>query len=472
MKTKNLFLALTLMGSIAATAQDVTILHMKDGTTRRYTNGLKETTNISLYEFVPITTFEPAIQTGHENSYSVTWDVNRVWHIGNKWVIGLCWRDDFAVNFQARHGVCFGTKPGLTIDDCGQKEYANDVIIGNDNLSYHYIAVGPTMVSGTDYFKIYDDVSNRYIYIMIKMDEEQNHITTPLEAGHTYYYRTFAEAQVEEHGQTKTVVFYNEEHSFRVPYVMADFDYYPYERATEDAMAEFATYFPDDVTAPTWEDIWSLWQKWRNTDEGGAISLDITTSEFDDGTGYRLNHVPQEFYTWMTNREVVIDAVDGLYRIDMVANASYDSVYVAIADTIYNVDASWGVPGGKYIRFTPTMQLNPGITYRSNELIPGVRYRLQLNFAPETEIENTDSTTTYFLPTKVRVTVDGQRLLNNVDISATEVSTFTFDDISTTSMGLDLKMETRVSSSQIRNGQYNRIMRIAEARLVPIKDEE
>ena len=55
MKKKNsILLAIALTCSIAASAQDVIVLHMKDGTTRRFPNGQRETTHISFYDYVPM----------------------------------------------------------------------------------------------------------------------------------------------------------------------------------------------------------------------------------------------------------------------------------------------------------------------------------------------------------------------------------------------------------------------------------
>ena len=68
--------------TLGAIAQDVTILHMKDGTQRRHTNGVKGTTQIQFFEFAPE---EQAKTIGHVttsfyNDYSYQWPVTAVWH--------------------------------------------------------------------------------------------------------------------------------------------------------------------------------------------------------------------------------------------------------------------------------------------------------------------------------------------------------------------------------------------------------
>ena len=165
-----------------------------------------------------------------------------------------------------------------------------------------------------------------------------------------------------------------------------------------------------------------------------------------------------------------IDAIQGLFDIYMVGDA-----YAAQMSQIVNVDPKWGVPDNKYALFTPiTNAVNPYVVYRSNEVIPGVHYKLELNFAPETRFENTDSTANYFLPTLVRVIDVNNKnavLVKSQEIPATQLTSLVIDDFSTTNMECDLKIETRVSSTQLNKNQYNRIMRIAKMRLTPVLND-
>ena len=486
MKTKNILLTVAFMAcGIGATAQDVTVLHMKNGTTKRYTNGVKESTSIDFYEHTSGNSFSPDYTTTHENGYSVDWGVNYVTRLNDEDFVGLFWEDKVPANFQAKHGVCFGTKAGLTVDNCEQKVYATDtkVTVGRNtgNLSQltndhtHYMWIGPKKEINMTMF---------LEHITFTTTDTLNYIMTPLEKGQTYYYRFFSEGQVIEGGQQKTVVFYDDEKSFRVPRVMDDFEYYPYPQGTKAAIDAFSAAHFEGFTVPTWQQMEPLWNKWRATDEGKNIDLsaDITTEEFDDGTGYRLNRIPDEFYTWMANREIVIDPFD-VAEISKYYDRAYgDSLLTVTLEKVTNIDTKWGVPGGKYIRFTPyTATLNYSFTYKSNEVVPGVRYKLCLNFAPETVIENTDTTATIFLPTKIRVnTMYGNQKVQltpsgssstTMEISATETTTINIEDFYTTAMGLNLIYETRVRAAEIRKGAYNRILRVAEIRLIPIKNE-
>ena len=475
----SILLAVILLCSIAATAQDAIVLHMKDGTTRRFPNGQRETTHIRFYDYVPTDIEKPrwdyTISTKHDNGYSTEWDVNSVWHIENQYAVGMFWKDDFPQIFQLRHGLCFGTKPNLSFDNCEQKAYSTDAQIKENNYSTatysfsssypscHYMVIGQKMTGDMRM----DVKRNGGAYAQFFLaDTLNNRINTYLEPGQTYYYRTFAEGQV----AGKAEVFYGKEHSFTVPRVMADFGYYPYVKGTDEAVAAFNAHYPEGVVV-TWDDLERFWNLWRASDEGKQIDLtaDIATETFDDGTGYRLNRIPDEFYTWITQREVVIDAFDGLTDIKKIPVTNFQT---AIPDSIDNVDAKWNVPGGKYIRFRPALNsLNIDVTYSSNEVAPGVRYKLILNFAPETEYDiNDPEMANQFLSTIVNVYANDTKIVNSELIPATELTTIVIDDFNPMGTSLNLKYETRVSAGQVRSGTYNRTMRIAEARLIPQKE--
>lgn len=441
---------------MSALAQDVTILHMKDGTTRRYTNGVANTTNMAFYEYNrhQVTASQTEISS---NGHTFPLDVNQFWEIKGRYLVGNYWQDDIPDNFQALRGVCFGETPGLTVDNCLGKTYVQPYEYGT-NL--YYVVIGLPSPLGL----AFSDAS-----ILIS-DISVNRIVQPLEMGLTYYYRLFAECQVLEGGQQKTEVFYGEEKSFCLPRLMAAFDYYPTPKASREALAAFAAHFPADVTPPTWEELDSLWNVWRATDQGKSIdiSADISSATFDDGTGYRLNRIPHEFYTWLTHREIVIDPYEHILDISKIQDPQstdvLDSVETVIPIIVYP-DASWNVPGGKYVRFEPFFTtVNHYVAYRCNEMIPGVQYKLYINYAPETEDGST-------LGTEVRTTLSPNgtepTIIKSQEVSGTEVTSYEYD-IRSLAMGMDYKIETRVGSADLRNNRKTRIMRIAEMKLVPV----
>ena len=465
MKTRNILFVIALIGSMTCSvAQDVTILHMKDGTTRRYTNGIKEATNIRFYEYAPSETETPHYETTHDNGYQATWDVNQVWTIDGKYVVGLFWQSDIPNNFQARHGVCFGTKPGLNVDDCDNKTYATDL---DGYPGCHYMVIGEKWKKNMEMtINVENKEPSFYIY-----DENNNRIITPLELGQTYYYRTFAECQVDESGQQKTIVMYGTERSFKVPKLMADFGYANPARFSLDALEAFAKHFPEGVKAPTWEQIESLWNLWLTTDEAKQMdfSADISSMTFDDGQGYTINRVPDKFYTWITNRDIVVDPWNDIYAVSQIENSQTLELEPTITPRLVsNVDASWGVPGNRYVRFEPNKtSVNHSVTYRSDEAVAGVSYDIIIVFAPET-VESSQ------IPTKVNVNANAvgsessNQLVRSLEVPADKTTNAQVaEKYSITSMGMDLIIRTNTSASELSRNKFNRTMRIAEIRLIP-----
>ena len=169
-----------------------------------------------------------------------------------------------------------------------------------------------------------------------------------------------------------------------------------------------------------------------------------------------------------TPREIVIDA----FEIGKGVNRMGEAFDLAQAKLVKDVDEKWGVPGNKYIRFKPTTgAMNYKVTYHSSEVIPGVHYKLLVYFAPETE----EIPTSELCPTKVRI-IDARTntaLLKSQEVSAKEVTTIEVGDVSTTESGLDIQIQTNVLNNEIlpdyEPQPYNRVMRIAEMRLIPVK---
>ena len=470
---------------------EVMAVYMKDGYVLRY-DGFQADIQFNKELIVP---FMPCtVETSHLNNYVAKWNVSDVWKREGRYIVCISWRSLYSYGLDNKYdGICIGTTPGLTIengehvllfDDEYQTDMKTYVLVGEkiDDLANEYGSIPIRLPYGYyDYAKS-DWVYSGDSYSGHHVDWDANHwLKTSLEYGKTYYYRPFMKVDVLQNGGKKPMVFYGEEKSFRVPYVMEDAGYNGNPIPTEAAMMEFGSHFPDTVAVPTWDILEPLWIKWQQTEGAKQVNMSAYYGDsvvFDNGTIYTLARIPDEFYTWLAHREIVIDPYDGIAEITKTWDTSdRDSIETA-SPYVVTPDKSWNVPGDKYVRFVPNdATMNPGVTYRSNEVIPGVRYKLQLNFAPETEIENTEATANDFLPTKVQVySVIGYErtrinlptdVKNVTEIPATEVTTIEVENFSTQTMGLNLKIETRVTNVEARKGTHNRIMRIAEIRLVP-----
>lgn len=489
-----------LMVTIAsAIAQEVINIHMKDGSVKSFNNGIRKSTAIDFWSYEPDTTHFDIV-TGHENGYSASWDVNGIDHSGNQYTVLVYWTDMLPTAFEAEHGVCFGTQPGLTVENCDaymlytSNAHTSRSLNSNDTLKHyeHYMLIGagiPSLgrmaVSAPDvpYEKQQwwsDFYTPPYELWFSQADSLCNFIKQQLEYGQTYFYRTFAKATYAE--GSNPVYFYGTEHSFRVPNVMGDNGYYNRPVPTAEAMEEFGQLFPEGTFIPAWEKFEPLWNLWRTTDEGSAIDLtaDITTKQFDDGTGYRLHRIPSEFYTWLTQREIEIDPIEGEFAVSTIYDAhNNDYIETFVCHPVTDVDATWGVPGNNYMKFVPAeaSYSSPSVTYSCHELVPGTKYQLQVFFAPETVVEPTDENSSALAPTKARIilncTRNGQsetkRVISSYEVPATEVTTIAIDEC-LSEIDLGVKVESRVTNSNINNG-YNRILRIAGMKLTPLTEQ-
>lgn len=432
-------------------ASDVLKMYMKDGTVYSRTCG-QYGAGISLFSYIPYNN-RYTTTTTHQNDYQVEWNVNGVGQTDDCYSVGIWWQKSLSGFENVRSGICFGSSPELTIEQSDYVQYVDDSSEFPYNRNLHYMFIGsklrlPMRLQGCSYGFDYQSYSD---YIQV---EEDNWLQVPLEYGKTYYYRTFVQGDMIQHGEMKTVTFYDVEKSFRVPKVIDDAGYYGYPIPTEEACQKFGAHFPDSVTPPTREQIKMLWIEWQKTDEAKQIdiSADCTPVEFENGTAYDLHRIPDEFYTWLIHREVVIDVT----RIADSQNATY---------SIRTIDESWNVPGKYYVKVEPSPGgINPMITYRCSEVVPGLRYKLMIVFVP--------STGDVWKPTRIRVLTlpNGVRLFNNnVDIPATEITTLEAENVSTAAMGMDLQIQTSVLARQIAT--YSREMRIADIRFVPMTQE-
>ena len=432
---------------------DVLKMYMKDGTVYSRTCG-QYGAGIKLFSYIPynntyITT------TSHQNDYQVEWNVNGVGQTDGCYSVGIWWQKSLSGFENVRSGICFGSSPDLTIEQSDYVQYVDDSSEFPYNRARHYMFIGsklsmPMQLQGGGFFTDEPYYSGSgYIHI-----GEDNWLQVPLEYGKTYYYRTFIQGDMMQHGEMKTVTFYDVEKSFRVPKVIDDAGYYGYPIPTEEACQKFGAHFPDSVMTPTREQIKMLWIEWQKTDEAQRIDLsaDCTPVEFENGTAYDLHRIPDEFYKWLINREIVIDVT----WIADCQNATYN---------IRTIDESWNVPGKYYVKVGPSQGTNnnPMITYRCSEVVPGVRYKLMITFVPSTDGE--------WRPTRLRITTqpNGVRLFNNIEIPSTEVTTLEAENVSTAAIGMDLQIQTSVLARQIAT--YSREMRIADIRFVPMTQE-
>lgn len=460
-----LILVALVAGLLSATAQDRTVIQKKNGGKIILTNGVKYSSYIGFWEHRP-NADTISFTTTHNNNYTATWEVSAVEHRDGQYGVGIYWRNNVPSAFNPRYGVCFGTKPGLSVEQCDTVVYYSNVLMNEHRLGIDecYMLIGELMLTKLD---TKDGKTIGFIY---SGDLVNNRIPVALLPGQTYYYRTFTLADIKENYEDKTVCFYDKERSFRVPSVMADAGYAPEPIPSEEAIQAFAQQYFKGYNAPTWAQLRTLWNLWRASDEGKKTDISdiIISKEFDDGTGYQITSMPDAFYTWMANREVVIDAIKNFVDVNKIVNVQGDSILVANWEQITDVAS---VPGGKYMRFTPTGQGDITVIYASQEVVAGVAYKLIVNFAPETLSTATEQDK---LPTVVDIMwLSGKKkgyIDDLVDVPATKASQIEIP-VTPTGMGIQLEIKTDVLTSDVIENLQNRILRIAEIRMVPVKKD-
>ena len=438
---------------------DVLKVIMRDGSIYKKTCG-KNTASISFYKYTPCDNIYIST-TKHQNDYTVEWNVNGVGKKDGCYSVGIYWYGNLFDFKNNRSGICFGTSPNLTVEQSEFVQYVNDSTEFHNKLA-HYMFIGselslPMYLQGCNY-RFENQIG------------EDNWLKTPLEYGKTYYYRTFSQVEMMQHGEMKPVTFYDVEKSFRVPKVLEDAGYKGFPIPTEEACKTFWYHFPDSVTAPSREQIIDLWHEWQQTDDAQQIDLSsyCTPIEFDNGTAYELNRIPYEFYKWLTHREIVIDVYRNIAELSKKATVGGDSIESIRPQVISDVNPSWNIPNNRYVRFEELVTtMNHSVKYRSNEVVPGIPYKLQITFAPETR-------DVLKLPLKVDIDAfsmygnEGVTLKTRIITSETEVTTLEIDNIDVTSMGFDLRIRTNVSAKEVTKHIFTREMRIADIRLIPM----
>ena len=111
--------------------------------------------------------------------------------------------------------------------------------------------------------------------------------------------------------------------------------------------------------------------------------------------------------------------------------------------------------------------MNHSVTDLNDEVVAGVPYDVIIVFAPET-VESSQ------IPSKIDVDANAvgsessDKLVSKLEVPADKTTTFQVaEKYSITSMGMDLTIKTNASSSEFYHNRFNRIMRIADIRLIP-----
>ena len=431
MKHNIFILLLACFSFMQATAQDMTTIHMKDGSSMSFENGRHNVTYIWIWQ----NTGETTMSSVHNNFIQMENVDGDYCALLSLYKIYTSPTDNSTLSF------CVGTTDNLTLESCDVEVPATDWEI-NDRL---YFQLGAA------------DALNNSNWLK-KMYKPLPVFDYPLKKGQTYYWRPVMRVPYLQGGQNKEAIVYDKQaYSFRIPLLMAESGLVPQEQCGKDVvypdtaawLAFYKQYFPDVATdkLTSLGKLWALWIADHQSEV--TISQDLT---FDDGVLHLVSVVPDAFYQWIATREVVIN--DTTQIIDF-ARCTWE--------VIDNVEEKWQVPGNSYIKFTASgATVNLTFTLDASEVVPGMPYMLEIVFAPDTSEENTK-------PTKLQIKgnyndgTTGTLGESNYEIPATQVTRLALADPVTNLVSL--KIQTNILVNQ--NSKYQRVIRLAEVRLKP-----
>ena len=501
--TKNIALVLAMLMSLGSFAQETLVVKLKDGRTLKYNNGV-ETTDIHFFgtdkegeeinSFVPISENESFDIEGLQVTDYALKDGN--------YAVAIAWENNLKLPEYSRMGICIGRTQGVTTENCDTLFYTRY----NSLYPQECLALGDVSIfkgfSSTDWQG--DWYENTYQEIV-----SYAWCNYPLQPGETYYYRIIADMY--STGLTDGFVqFVGPEQSFRIPKLKADAGYNNGDiYFSDEAWSKFYQHFPEDMSSnmkKVWQkSLTSLQQKWEETMD--VLPYDITTATdltFDDGVVHILPEVPEAFYTWMSQREIVITAVDTTeYASTIVKNNNnkYASTSFEIVD---DVDSSFGIPSNSYIICTPNSDYNSYdsyILFNLTEAVPGVNYKLTVTFAPETrytpeqdgEGNYIGDNAYHFLPVRLNMSyvvpsqtsgsitpwgyINSTKSIKFEGTSYYTTSAASLDVVEVEDLNYDfacsvLQINSSVQRSQLNKGLQTNELHIAEVRLTPIRPTE
>lgn len=462
-------------GMLTAMAQSVAVFHLNNGASDNYGTDIVNGYKMYVWQYQPDTQRDTYT---YGDNQTAPFDVAYANRQNNNYGMTIVWKENIPVGFSTNVRLCLSTSPGVSLENCEWQtaNLRNKASFANGDALYLAFVGKPYLDNNSSL-----QLPSYETLLYIDSYDRQRGIDIILEHGKTYYYRTFAKAYYNHNGEPDSTLFYGIEKSFRVPNLMSESGLLPSELygvadiyPSAEAWAAFNQRFSSEPNALA---MGHLWVKWMATDEGKQwlSGADKQQQQFDDGSLTLVSSIPDSFYQWITSREIIINSIDQIAELSYNVSAQGDTLYDCQPVMVAQVDSKWQLPGNSYMRFDPlNTSVNPSVSFDVLEsLIPDMKYKAVVTFAPETRTELADSIPTLFAPTKIRVTVtdaiDWSTRLGESDyeIPAGEKTVLEFDSVAPSRT---LKVETRVANSALRNGAYNRIMRISEIRLVPVKE--
>ena len=205
------------------------------------------------------------------------------------------------------------------------------------------------------------------------------------------------------------------------------------------------------------------WNDYLTPERHEALKAQCTTvHECAEGKLYLLDVVGEEFLQYLLD----------IYATEFVADlqtAVLDEASSTEA-TYVECDASWGVPGNGYWKYTAAAKKNPFIELTlPKQMMRNYNYKIEITLAPNTEAEET-------LPSKVSArlcpmwdgTVD---LASKFETSVSECSVITLEGVKVnnfTEAGVEIESVMNHSNRGGDVGKFLPILRVAQVKVIPM----
>jgi hypothetical protein len=447
---RNIIFLLTVAMALTAQAQSIVTLHMKAGTQRHYYASNKSYTQMQYFDINPTKEQNDLNQqiSPYNNGDAAIGNVAHYYkNDSGKQLVII--RIKGASLLETYDNVCFylSTQPNPTAEH-------HDLVLWPENSEYLSYAFG-----SEDIFKQIDWAASGSAN-----EDVLKYIEYSIEQGKTYHYRMARHLSYTEKGEKKTVKFYSDDYSFRLPELMAGSGLIPVNLCadgvvfpTPEAWTQFFnTYYtgrrPSNDEYNTLDHIYDLWQQWvaQNTDKVSVTE----EKQFDDGLLRLVGSIPADFCEWLKEHAALFNG----------NNLTNMAINNGTFDLVTDVAPTLGLPSNSYLKISPsTATANPSLTCNLSGL-PNGDYQLLVTYAPTGQDR----------PSRVRIKTT--EIIENVDtIPENEVTTRQYDHIAidatkTTAAGTTVMEILSNTTARMLSRFYNGFC-IAEIRLNPMPAE-
>lgn len=470
-------------------AQDVIVVHRKDGTVQQFPHGIYKA---DVHFWGSEAEGEPVQGLRYGNFSTV--DLGQEWQVTsyakdseNQYAVFFAW------NSMAPSGLeqCLwlSTRPGVTAENCDTVFWTPQLNGGyryNSQEVDHALFLYHKQASWGDFQWLGSLGINWWPYPQASI------VSSAFRHGQTYYYRIAARIPaLRSDGGHDTLTVVGPECSFRIPDLMSESDELPASVAIDGLVypslqaweAYRTAHFTADAELPAAEAFGTMWVKWLQTPEGQALDTSAAVPHvYDDGTIRFLPAVPEAFHEWAMSREIVITDLTETIPVTITVN---NQTQPRCEWSLVTTDREdWPLSQRTYIKATPityqgTTNTDAAIDFDTRGMMPGVNYRLTVTFAPEGELPQTEENSWYFQPTRLRMGLypDGKESeLKYMDDSSgrqyfeqsgTEPTTFTFTAPSGMAPNRILRIVTAVRPPDLNIKTQINTLRVAEVRITP-----